>query len=41
MKRRDCDEETAYRLMRGMAMDQKLRLADIASRIIDEAQLLG
>lgn len=41
MKRRDCDEETAYRLMRGMAMDQKLRLADIASRIIDAAQLLG
>ena len=41
MKRRNCDEDTAYRLMRGMAMDQKLRLVDIAGRIIDAAQLLG
>jgi two-component system, response regulator / RNA-binding antiterminator len=41
MKRRGCDEDEAYRLMRRMAMDQKLRLADIANRIIEAAQLLG
>ena len=41
MKRRDCDEDTAYGLMRKMAMDQKIRLADVASRIIDAAELLG
>ena len=41
MKRRGCDEDEAYRLMRRMAMDQKIRLADVANRIIDAAQLLG
>ena len=41
MKRRDCDEEEAYAFMRKTAMDQKLRLADIANRIIAAAELLG
>ena len=41
MKRRGCDEDEAYRLMRKMAMDDKARLADIAGRIVDAARLLG
>jgi len=41
VKRRRCDEDEAYRLMRKMAMDQKRRLVDIANRIIDAADLLG
>jgi two-component system, response regulator / RNA-binding antiterminator len=41
MKRRNCDEDEAYRLMRRMAMDQKLKLIDIANRVIEAAQLLG
>ena len=41
MKRRACDEDEAYRLMRKMAMDQKLRLVDIANKVIEAADLLG
>jgi response regulator NasT len=41
MKRRTCDEDEAYRLMRKMAMDQKRRLVDIANKIIEAADLLG
>jgi two-component system, response regulator / RNA-binding antiterminator len=41
MRRRNCDEETAYRVMRRMAMDQKRKLIDIANRIIEAAELLG
>ena len=41
MKRRHCDEDEAYRLMRKMAMDQKSRLVDIANKIIEAAELLG
>jgi two-component system, response regulator / RNA-binding antiterminator len=41
MKRRHCDEEEAFRLMRKMAMDQKLRLMDVANKIIEAAELLG
>ena len=41
MKRRHCEEDEAFGLMRKMAMDQKIRLADVASRIIDAAELLG
>lgn len=41
MKRRGCDESEAYRLMRKMAMDQKLRLVDIANKIIEAAELFG
>lgn len=41
MKRRRCDEDEAYRLMRKMAMDQKLRLVDIANKVVEAAELLG
>ncbi|TAN76965.1 MAG: ANTAR domain-containing protein [Magnetospirillum sp.] len=41
MKRRNVDEEEAYRLLRRMAMDQKLRLIDVAGKVIDAADLLG
>ncbi|MGE5547673.1 MAG: ANTAR domain-containing response regulator [Solirubrobacterales bacterium] len=41
MKRRQVDEEQAYRQMRRMAMDQKLRLIDVANKIIEAAALLG
>jgi response regulator NasT len=41
MKRRQIDEETAYGLLRRMAMDQKLRLIDVANKVIDAAELLG
>ncbi|MBR9971009.1 ANTAR domain-containing protein [Magnetospirillum sp. J10] len=41
MKRRKVDEDEAYRLMRRMSMDQKLRLIDIANKIIEAAELLG
>lgn len=41
MKRRGCDENEAYQSMRKMAMDQKLRLVDVANKIIDAAELLG
>lgn len=41
MKRRNCDEDEAYRAMRRMAMDQKARLVDIANKIIEAAALLG
>ncbi|MBI5163171.1 MAG: ANTAR domain-containing protein [Magnetospirillum sp.] len=41
MKRRNVEEDDAYRLMRRMAMDQKLRLIDIANKVIEAAELLG
>ena len=41
MRRRHCDEDEAYRLMRRMAMDQKIRMIDVANKIIDAAALLG
>lgn len=41
MKRRGCDESEAYQSMRKMAMDQKLRLVDVANKIIAAAELLG
>lgn len=41
MKRRNCDEDAAFRFMRKMAMDQKLRLIDVANKIIAAAELLG
>jgi response regulator NasT len=41
MKRRSIDEAAAHALMRRMAMDQKLRLIDIANKIIEAAELLG
>lgn len=41
MKRRNCDEDEAYRNLRKMAMDQKLRLIDVANKVIEAAELLG
>jgi response regulator NasT len=41
MQRRRCSEEQAFQQMRKMAMDQKLRLVDVADRIIAAADLLG
>ena len=34
-------EEQAYQRLRGMAMNKKLKLADIAQRILDVEDLLG
>lgn len=41
MKSRGCGEDEAYTAMRKMAMDQKLRLVDVANKIIAAADLLG
>jgi response regulator NasT len=41
MQRRKCSEDEAYKTMRKMAMDQKLRLVDVANKIIAAADLLG
>src|SRR5262245_18910320 len=41
MKSRSLDEEAAYAMLRKMAMDRKLKLGDVAQRVIDAADLLG
>ena len=41
MKSRSLDEEAAYAALRKMAMDRKLKLAEVAQRIIDAADFLG
>jgi two-component system, response regulator / RNA-binding antiterminator len=41
MKGRGLDEEAAYAMLRKIAMDRKLKLADVAQRIIDAADFLG
>ena len=41
MKSRGLDEDTAYSALRKMAMDRKLKLAEVAQRVIDAADLLG
>jgi response regulator NasT len=41
MKSRGLDEQAAYSSLRKMAMDRKLRLAEVAQRIVDAADLLG
>jgi response regulator NasT len=41
MKTRGLDEESAYALLRRMAMDRKLKLADVAQKLVDAADLLG
>ena len=41
MKGRSLDEQTAYEMLRKMAMDRKLKLAEVAQRVIDAADLLG
>ena len=41
MKSRGLDEETAYAALRKMAMDRKLKLAEVAQRVVDATDLLG
>ena len=41
MRRRGLDEDAAYAVLRKMAMDRSLKLADVAQRVIDAADLLG
>ena len=41
MKSRNLDEETAYGLLRKLAMDRKLRIGEVAQQLIDAADLLG
>ena len=41
MKARTLDEPAAYEAMRKMAMDRKLKLGEVAQRVIDAADLLG
>lgn len=40
MKRRRLSEEEAFRLLRKMAMDRKMRLADLARELVSAAELL-
>ena len=41
MRQRGIDEDAAYSALRRMAMDRSLKLADVAQRVIDAADLLG
>jgi response regulator NasT len=41
MKSRSLDEDAAHALLRKMAMDRKLKLADVAQKLVDAADLLG
>lgn len=41
MKRKACDEEEAYRLLRKTAMDSNQRLIDVARSLIASIELLG
>lgn len=41
MKSRGLDEDAAYAALRKMAMDRKLKLAEVAQRVIDAADILG
>lgn len=41
MSRRGMDEEAAFAALRKMAMDRNLKLAEVAQRVIDAADLLG
>jgi two-component system, response regulator / RNA-binding antiterminator len=40
MKQRGLGEEEAYSLMRKMAMDRNIKLADLASQVVEAAKLL-
>jgi response regulator NasT len=40
MKQRGLDEDQAYTLMRKMAMDRNIKLAELAEQIVDAAKLL-
>ncbi len=41
MRTRGLDEESAYSMLRKAAMDRKLRLGEVAQRLIDAAELLN
>ncbi len=41
MRRKGCTEDEAYALLRRLAMDRRLRLADVANQLIGMADLLG
>lgn len=41
MKRKQLDEQQAYQMLRKLAMNKGKRLADVASELIDMAELLG
>lgn len=41
MKRQCCSEQDAYERLRKTAMDKGLRLAEVAQRVIDVAEMLG
>jgi response regulator NasT len=41
MKTRNLGEDDAYALLRRMAMDRKLKLAEVAQKLVDAADLLG
>lgn len=41
MKQRGFDEEAAHAALRKMAMDRSLKLAEVAQRVIDAADILG
>ena len=41
MKTRGLDEEAAYAALRKLAMDRKLKLVEVAQKIVDAADLLG
>lgn len=40
MKQRGCGEEEAYKMMRKMAMDKNMKIANIADRILEVSELL-
>jgi response regulator NasT len=41
MKRRGLDEEAAYTLLRKTAMDRSLKLAEVARRVVEAADVFG
>ena len=41
MKQKKIDEEEAFRLLRKFAMDQGIKMAEAATRVIDMAKLMG
>lgn len=41
MRQKHLDEDAAYTLLRKMAMDQKIKLADLARQVVNVAEMLG
>ena len=40
MKQRNLDEEKAYIMLRDMAMQRKVRIADLANQLVEAAKML-